>query len=311
MRGITICVFLLFSLAVNASNDTETNATTTTPTAFTSTTITTKTEADYIKCDPNSYESKQCKFGGTCIQNTRTLDMKCNCTDGYTGALCELPRGLTYCYNGGLNKLDTNTNKTSCKCTSTRFSGEQCQFDKCRDVPKCGKSCYMTSECKCICGHDCSLGYCTGNGECIGNSDRDVFCKCKAGYSGPTCYTDDCLGFCFNNGRCLRNNNSVSCDCPIGYKSDPRCGVKDTEDVKGLLHQVRAKARESGPPSDFRSTRIIMYALSITLFICLISIGGYVAIQRGMLTCLLSSFEAKNAADNSPLSTSYARLSEW
>lgn len=97
--------------------------------------------------------------------------------------------------------------------------------------------------------------------------------------------------------------------CNSGYVSDPRCGVKDLTPV--FTTQVhRTKVRET-VPSDFTSTRIIMYALSITLFICLISIGGYVAIQRGLLTCLLSPFDAKNMTDNSPLSASYSRRSNF
>ena len=67
--------------------------------------------------------------------------------------------------------------------------------------------------------------------------------------------------------------------------------------------------KEAVVPSDFRSTRIIMYALSITLFICLISVGGYVAIQRGMLPCLLTPFDPKTA-DNSP-TASYSRRSNF
>lgn len=64
------------------------------------------------------------------------------------------------------------------------------------------------------------------------------------------------------------------------------------------------KTRKNEPvPVEFRSTRIIMYALSLTLLICLISIGGYIAIQRGLFSFIFGQFHN----DSSSLNSSYTR----
>jgi len=49
-----------------------------------------------------------------------------------------------------------------------------------------------------------------------------------------------------------------------------------------------------------------MYALTITLFVCLASIGGYVAIQRGMF----SFIQSKSVPGSSP-TASYTRQSTF
>lgn len=46
-----------------------------------------------------------------------------------------------------------------------------------------------------------------------------------------------------------------------------------------------------------------MYALSLTLFICLVSIGGYIAIQRGLFSFIFGRFHG----DSSSLNSSYTR----
>jgi len=40
-----------------------------------------------------------------------------------------------------------------------------------------------------------------------------------------------------------------------------------------------------------------MYALSITMMICLISIGGYFAVQRGLCMCFVDFFRTRSNRD--------------
>lgn len=253
---------------------------------------------DFKECDKSSLEYHQCKNGGICIQHNITSEIiKCKCKAGYSGPLCEKPPCLNHCYNSGKCVLDEK-NKMKCLCNK-RFTGDKCQFDTCiYQAARCEPSCYMTSSCKCQCGVACDYEYCNkNNGTCF-NNNGELGCKCKAGFSGPVCSIDDCKGYCFNGGICKRGINSVSCICPEGFKSDKRCGVQDLKPIKSKQH--------SEVPTEYRSTRIIMYALSITLFICLVSIGGYISIQRGMFSFLLAPFDNKGSPNSSP-SASYTR----
>lgn len=253
---------------------------------------------DYKICDVSSIEASQCQNGGVCLQhNTTTSIIKCKCKGGYSGPLCNVPPCLNHCYNNGYCEYENNRMKCSC---SERFTGDKCQFDKCiHKVGECGPSSYMTDSCECVRGHECDKKYCKNNGKCFDNNGQ-LGCKCRVGFSGPVCAIDNCKGYCFNGGECHLGHNSVSCSCPDGYKSDKRCGIKDIQPRK------IATEKEMKVPTEYRSTRIIMYALSITLFICLISIGGYISIQRGMFSFLLTSFDHKGSNNSSP-SASYTR----
>lgn len=260
-------------------------------------------------CDLDSVENQQCKHG-MCLQQPDTGVSTCKCDAGFSGFLCEIPLCLNYCTNYGKCKVINETDNTrQCKC-SHRFFGDRCQFDKCADKV-CPVGCYMNNSCKCFCGHLCDTNYCRNNGTCIDN-DGQLGCKCKAGYSSPICSIDNCKGYCFNEGDCQRHEhpithhlNTISCKCPDGFKSDKRCGVKDLLVIKLPINSEVPRE----VPSDFRSTKIIMYALSMTLFACLASIGGYMAIQRGMFSFLSSG--TKGSPSGSSVTASYTRQSTF
>ena len=79
-----------------------------------------------ILCTENDEHYKQCKNSGYCMKNVKTHEYICKCNSLFTGALCEIPQGLNYCYHGGLYEL----NNSKCKCQD-RFGGRRCEFDKC------------------------------------------------------------------------------------------------------------------------------------------------------------------------------------
>ena len=153
----------------------------------------------------------QCKNNGTCIKNEQTMISKCLCDSSqYSGALCEIPLCVNWCYNDGICK---NDKKLECDCTNTHFIGDRCQFDKCTTDKKCESHCFQNSTCGCMCNEDCDLAYCNKkNGQCYVDSDNKLACKCSAGFTGPTCSINKCNGYCFNGGTCIPGkNDSVIC----------------------------------------------------------------------------------------------------
>ena len=96
-----------------------------------------------------------------------------------------------YCYNDaecsdGLGLFNTETDSfntteinKSCKCTSERFSGERCEFDKCFDkINTCPANCTLDAQCKCLCGQECDAYYCNNKkGMCYENTKGHLSCK--------------------------------------------------------------------------------------------------------------------------------------
>ncbi len=166
---------------------------------------------DLKLCGSDSMAYDQCKNGAKCLQNIYTgVPGKCECVAGFFGPLCENPphnKCSNYCANNGECSLsDDYTPKCSC---SERFSGDQCQFDKCKNK-ECPASCFMDSSCDCKCGPECDYNYCNyNNGTCYNNNGK-LGCQCRAGYSNPICLIDDCRGYCFNGGICQRHENSTT-----------------------------------------------------------------------------------------------------
>lgn len=135
----------------------------------------------------------------------------CN-TKLYSGALCEKPICLNYCYNDGKCKI-VSDNQIKCLCENQRFTGDRCQFDKCiQELKNCPSNCFMDSECKCNCAEDCDFNYCNKkNGTCYEDYNGNLACKCRVGFSSPVCLIDECNGYCFNGGTCIRGEKSIFC----------------------------------------------------------------------------------------------------
>ncbi len=132
-------------------------------------------KCEYTLCKENDTQYSQCSNNGKCVKHFQTQKYSCLCKPTHVGALCEIPKCLNYCYNGGkcsyLN--NTTTDNLKCECDSTRFTGERCEFDACLDkskieqTKKCPSNCYLDLNCKCNCKKDCDSLYCKNNGICV------------------------------------------------------------------------------------------------------------------------------------------------
>lgn len=133
----------------------------------------------------------QCTSNGYCMRNTMTSEYMCKCNPGHTGALCEQPSCLNYCYNGGAcndglgaqYQFELETNRTvnlSCVCPSgSRFYGSRCEFDKCFEEAKnCSakNKCWLDDNCMCNCNEKCDATFCNKLGKCELDSRGDLSC---------------------------------------------------------------------------------------------------------------------------------------
>lgn len=123
-------------------------------------------------------------INGECVINPATKQPTCKCNKTHTGALCERPVCLEYCLNDGvcsdgLNANQTNEVSLSCDCSNpnNRYTGDRCQFDKCYEqVQKRQPNCYVNDTCVAVCGKECNLEYCTGQGVCL-EQNYQLTCK--------------------------------------------------------------------------------------------------------------------------------------
>jgi integrin beta 2 len=145
------------------------------------------------------------------------------CSPAYSGPLCESPICLNHCLNNGRcddglgtyfssnNSFSNPTSSPKCKCNE-RYTGDRCQFDKCiKEASQCPPNSTLNSACKCLRGADCDSFYCNNkNGTCFSDNGQ-LACKCRVGFSGPTCLVNECSGYCFNGGECLLTDSSYYC----------------------------------------------------------------------------------------------------
>lgn len=123
------------------------------------------------------------------MNNTLTNEIRCKCKPTHTGSQCDVPVCLNYCKNGGMcndnlgNKYDfaissADVAQLTCKCTSDRYVGPQCGFDKCfSQVPTCRSNCTLNTNCECLCDSKCDQYYCGNNGVCLRDQDDNLACK--------------------------------------------------------------------------------------------------------------------------------------
>jgi hypothetical protein len=166
------------------------------------------------RCEISECNASKCSNNGVCLTNLLTNTTKCACNPKYTGALCERPLCIDYCYN--LAKCEyLNETSIKCNCQTSRYYGNQCEFDRCEtnEIKSCNKSCLLSynessQSCDCSCGLDCDRLYCKKNGKCVTENSKLV-CKCNQAFSGPQCLVNKCKGFCFNGGIC--DENTIGC----------------------------------------------------------------------------------------------------
>lgn len=110
----------------------------------------------------NPCQRVNCMNNGICLKR-RTLAFECNCTQDYTGVLCDQPKVQSClavpCAFGQciLNPMG----QYSCACISQGYEGPYCEVEKCN--PKC------------------KYGYCQRD------SSGNYYCVCGGPYRGPAC----------------------------------------------------------------------------------------------------------------------------
>lgn len=151
----------------------------------------------------------------------------CNCTDEWTGALCEQPVNaceLKPCKNNATCILGANKHDFTCACANgkvsptmgalfttlllnnfTGFGGKFCEIniDDCASIscppPKVCVDLINDYDCRCppgFGGENCSIqldpcarGPCVNGGTCLINStSNDYFCACLEGFTGKISY---------------------------------------------------------------------------------------------------------------------------
>jgi hypothetical protein len=146
---------------------------------------------EYLECKKGIPQFKQCNSGTCLVHFNKKDDFKCLCGPEAEGALCETSICENYCYNkgecdNGLGEYNEEKKtfavsepKLTCKCSSNRFFGNRCEFDKCRKevaANKCPSNCTLDSSCKCLCGKECDAYLCHNEGECFPNNGQ-LSCK--------------------------------------------------------------------------------------------------------------------------------------
>lgn len=192
-------------------------------------------------CTPNP-----CKNGGVCAAVVDTFTCDCSGTDGYSGALCDVPPPVDVCspnpcQNGGTCSVSGDS--FACDCASSGgFTGDLCDVpppaDPCEPNPCAnGGACSGAGEtfaCECVDGYSgalcdvppsndpCDPSPCQNGGFCSGDGDG-FNCACATGYEGSTCATeiDECADMpCQNDAQCTDQIGGFECQCPAGYTGD-------------------------------------------------------------------------------------------
>ena len=171
---------------------------------------------DVCDIDIDDCISDPCMNGGTCQDGPNRFTCDCNSTK-YTGPTCSIPLNQTCeakgCHFGGLCEFDDLLRKPVCTCNKG-FTGELCLYVY----------------------QPCSNGSCDPEGtlECL----QDSVCRCRDGYSGPTCSInvfDTCQhNECINNGTCNDINGTFHCYCPPGF-SGRNCEISIDDKCQGEL----------------------------------------------------------------------------
>ncbi len=143
------------------------------------------------KCDQDSCK-ETCLNGGTCQRNAKKT--MCVCPIGYQGKRCE--QNLCGCRNGGtciLTKSEQGHNTCLCR---PHFMGGFCEI-------------FIAKSCEEV---ECHHG-----GQCLLSPEREPYCNCSIGWSGPLCEIETspiCSSFCFHGGTCtIADGRELSPQC--------------------------------------------------------------------------------------------------
>lgn len=172
--------------------------------------------------DIDECTSKPCLNGGTCHDLINSF--RCDCTDGYMGAYCQLPydactKTPSPCLNNGTCLHKTPSLKDYyCACSLGKvfkilsfilflvfnLFSSKIGFE--------GKSCELNI-------NDCLMATCPTGKICV-DGIGTYECKCPEGYTGEDCskLLNDCREHpCKNNATCVENADGYSCRCSSGF----------------------------------------------------------------------------------------------
>ncbi|RNA28282.1 neurogenic locus notch -like protein [Brachionus plicatilis] len=159
-----------------------------------------KRESNPFLCSPST-----CLNGGVCVRPDPDLYITyCNCAEGFTGVLCEIPTKCIFnktCKNNGYC-LTTDAGAIVCNCPLP-YTGTYCQINN----------------------KFCDLKPCKNGGICKQTGEYDGKCECPSGYEGRTCNTKKCDS---NNNpcnekntlACLQIDDQFRCLCQTGFTGE-------------------------------------------------------------------------------------------
>ncbi|XP_071948886.1 uncharacterized protein [Antedon mediterranea] len=189
-------------------------------------------------CDVDPCFNNPCAQGGTC--SAMSIDKtRCICPMGYQGDYCgEVTCDSVDCQNGAVCSLDYTTATWSCNC-SQFYSGELCDWEgPCVNEPcqNSGTCNHPTGDmpanytCECMTGYEgtdceteidwCETTVCQNGGTCS-SSPPGHSCSCIDGWTGDVCQVniDECdSNPCQNNADCLDYVNGYNCSCSTGWQ---------------------------------------------------------------------------------------------
>ena len=126
----------------------------------------------------------------------------------------------------------------------------------------------------------CETDTCSGNGECVHDTDGLPFCKCDEGWTNTNCNISiyDCEeNICLYDGTCVDGHLGFTCICPP-YRTGYRC----------------SEGKITGINVDFLSLNhvIVISSNSFSPTVFLLSCGSHIHAESQILTkrnCLLCS----------------------
>jgi hypothetical protein len=136
------------------------------------------------RCDQDSCH-ETCLNGGTCQRNAKKT--VCVCPEGYQGKRCE--QNLCGCRNGG-----------TCMPTKSEHGHHTCL---CRPH-------FMGAFCERFIAKSCDEVDCRNGGTCSLSRDKEPYCQCSSGWTGPLCEIETspvCNSFCLHGGTCIVSEN--------------------------------------------------------------------------------------------------------
>lgn len=196
-------------------------------------------------CETDSCSSSPCMNAGSCMSTAMngTATFLCACTDGWTGAQCDLPISRGACASNpcvkGICVEQTDANKKGedyrCFC-EPGYTGLRCEleYNECESSPCAnGGTCTdRVGSFECFCGRGyngntcqhkvdlCNPNPCPSHRFCV-DRGNNYACECPRGYVGEECHlpvTSACDNNpCAHGGTCWSGIDSFSCSCRPGF----------------------------------------------------------------------------------------------